>query len=141
MMSPIRILIVEDEQIISADLRRRLRRMGHAVVGIVASGEVAIEHAQRLQPDVVLMDVRLRGDMDGIEAAQHIRAQFKIPVIFMSAYTTVQSLAHIWRTVPAGYLSKPFYEDQLRLALERAVETHRRRLTRPERSRPSRTGG
>jgi two-component system, response regulator PdtaR len=79
--------------------------------------------------------------MDGIEAAQHIRAQFEIPVVFMSAYTTVQSLAHIWRTVPAGYLSKPFYEDQLRLALERAVESHRRRLTRAERSRPSGTGG
>src|SRR5687767_13620025 len=127
MMTPLRILIVEDERVISTDIRRRLSRMGHAVVGIAASGEEAIEDAQRLQPDLVLMDVRLRGHMDGIEAAQHIRAQFEIPVIFMSAYTTVQTLEHIWRTMPAGYLSKPFFEPQLRLALERALETRRRR--------------
>jgi CheY-like chemotaxis protein len=127
MMTPLRILIVEDERVISTDIRRRLSRMGHAVVGIAASGEEAIEDAQRLQPDLVLMDVRLRGCMDGIEAAQHIRAQLEIPVIFMSAYTTVQTLKHIWRTMPAGYLSKPFFESQLRLALERALETRRRR--------------
>jgi CheY-like chemotaxis protein len=135
MMTPLRILIVEDERVISTDIRRRLSRMGHAVVGIAASGEEAIEDAQRLQPDLVLMDVRLRGHMDGIEAAQHIRAQFEIPVIFMSAYTTVQTLEHIWRTMPAGYLSKPFFEPQLRLALERALETRRRRH-RSKRHRP-----
>jgi CheY-like chemotaxis protein len=133
-MTPIRILIVEDERLISADLRRRLSRLGYAVVGIVASGEEAIEHAQRLQPDLVLMDVRLRGRMDGIGAAQHIRAQLEIPVIFMSAYTTVQTLEHIWRTTPAGYLSKPFFESQLRLALERALEARRRH--RPKRRCP-----
>jgi CheY-like chemotaxis protein len=82
----------------------------------------------------VLMDVRLRGRMDGIGAAQHIRAQLEIPVIFMSAYTTVQTLEHIWRTTPAGYLSKPFFESQLRLALERALEARRRH--RPKRRCP-----
>jgi CheY-like chemotaxis protein len=123
MMTPIRILIVEDERLVSLDLRRRLRRLGHAVVGVAVSGEEAIAHAQQLQPDLVLMDVRLRGPMDGIEAAQHIRAQYGIPVIFLSGYTTVETLEHIWRTVPAGYLSKPFFEHQLRLALERAMET------------------
>jgi CheY-like chemotaxis protein len=123
MMTPMRILIVEDEQIVGFDLRRRLRRMGHTVVGIAASGEEAIAHTHRLQPDLVLMDVRLRGSMDGIEAAQHIRAQCELPVIFLSAYTTVQTLEQIWRTRPAGYLSKPYFEDQLRLALERASET------------------
>jgi CheY-like chemotaxis protein len=121
-MTPIRILIVEDEQIIAVDLRRRLGRMGHVSVGIVTSGEEAIVEAQRLQPDLVLMDVRLRGSMDGIEAAQQIQAQFEIPVILMSAYTTVQSLQHIWRTVPTVYRSKPFFEDQLREALDKAVD-------------------
>jgi CheY-like chemotaxis protein len=135
MMTPIRVLIVEDERLIGADLRRRLSRLGYAVVGTAASGEEAVEHAQRLQPDLVLMDVRLRGRMDGIEAAQHIRAQLEIPVIFMSAYTTVQTLEHIWRTMPAGYLSKPFFESQLRLALERALGARRRRH-RPKRHCP-----
>jgi CheY-like chemotaxis protein len=118
-----RILIVADEQIIAVDLRRRLKRMGHVGVGIVTSGEEAIVEAQRLQPDLVLMDVRLRGSMDGIEAAQQIRAQFGIPMILMSAYTTVQSLEHIWRMVPTVYLSKPFFEDQFRVALEKVLET------------------
>jgi CheY-like chemotaxis protein len=136
MMTPMRILIVEDERLVGFDLRRRLSRIGPAVVGITASGEEAIDHAQRLQPDLVLMDVRLRGPMDGIEAAQHIWAQFQIPVIFMSGYTSVETLEHIWRTVPAGYLSKPFFEDQLRLALERVLETRQRRLNPPERHHP-----
>jgi two-component system, response regulator PdtaR len=122
-MTPMRILIVADEQIIAVDLRRRLKRMGHVDVGIVTSGEEAIVEAQRLQPDLVLMDVRLRGSMDGIEAAQQIRAQFGIPMILLSAYTTVQSLEHIWRTVPTVYLSKPFFEDQFRVALEKVLET------------------
>ena len=66
----VEILIVEDERLVGFDLRRRLSRMGYTVVGITASGEEAIEHANRLRPDIVLMDVRLRGPMDGIEAAQ-----------------------------------------------------------------------
>jgi CheY-like chemotaxis protein len=135
MMTPIRILIAEDERLVGFDLRQRLSRMGYTVVGSAASGEEAIEHAQRLQPDLVLMDVRLRGHMDGIAAAQHIRAQVEIPVIFMSAYTSVQTLEHIWPMVPAGYLSKPFFEPQLRLALERALETRQRRRHRPKRRR------
>jgi len=135
MRAPLRILIVEDERLIGAELRRRLQRMGYAVVGLVASGEEAIAQAQRLRPALVLMDIRLRGLMDGVEAAQHIRAQCDIPVVFMSAYTTVETLEHIWRTGPAGYLSKPFFESQLRLAIERALETHQRR-TRPENPPP-----
>jgi CheY-like chemotaxis protein len=124
-MTPMRILIVEDERLVSLDLRRRLRRLGHAVVGTAVSGAEAIAHAHRLQPDLVLMDVRLRGPMDGIEAAQHIRAQSELPVLFLSGYTTLETLEHIWRTGPAGYLSKPFFEDQLRLALERVWEARR----------------
>jgi two-component system, cell cycle sensor histidine kinase and response regulator CckA len=134
-MERVQILIVEDERMVSADLCRRLGRMGYMVAGITASGEEAIEHAHRLQPDLVLMDVRLRGPMDGIEAARHIREHLEIPVIFMSAYTSIETLEHIWRTVPAGYLSKPFFEDQLRVALERTLETPRRRNS-PNRHHP-----
>ena len=136
-MTPMRILIVEDERLVGFDLRRRLSRLGHAVVGIAVSGEAAIEHAQRLRPDLVLMDVRLRGPMDGIQAGQHIWAQCEIPVIFISGYTTVETLERIWRTMPMEYLSKPFFEDQLRLALERVLETCRRWLHHPKRPRSS----
>jgi CheY-like chemotaxis protein len=124
-MAPVRILIVEDEQIVGFDLRRRLARMGYTVVALTASGEEAIAYAEQLRPDVVLIDVQLRGPIDGVEAAQHIWTQHKIPVVFMSGYTTVETLERVWRTVPAGYLSKPFFEDQLRAALERTLETRR----------------
>jgi CheY-like chemotaxis protein len=134
--APLRILLVEDERIIAADLRRRLRRMGHTVVGTVASGEEAVAQAPRLHPDVVLMDIRLHGRMDGVEAAERIRAPFDMRVVFMSAYTTVETLTRVWRTQPAGYLSKPFFESQLRQALEQAVEGRRRPHTRPKRHRP-----
>ena len=124
-MAPVQILIVEDERLVGFDLRRRLGRMGYTVAGITASGEEAIEHAHRLRPDLVLMDIRLRGPMDGIEAAQQIRVQHQIPVVFMSGYTTVETLERVWRTLPSGYLSKPFFEEQLRTALEQTLETRR----------------
>jgi DNA-binding NtrC family response regulator len=124
-MAAVRILIVEDERIIGFDLRRRLARMGYTVVAITASGEEAIAYAEQLRPDVVLIDVRLRGPIDGVEAAQQIWTQHQIPVVFMSGDTTVETLERVWRTVPAGYLSKPFFEDQLRAALERTLETRR----------------
>jgi CheY-like chemotaxis protein len=126
-MARLRILIVEDERIVGMDLRRRLARMGYTVVAITASGEEAIAYAHQLQPDLVLIDVQLRGSMDGVEAAQYIWTQDKIPVVFMSGYTTVETLERVWRTVPAGYLSKPFFDDQLRAALERTLETRQRR--------------
>jgi DNA-binding NarL/FixJ family response regulator len=135
-MTPMRILIVEDERLVSFDLRRRLLRLGHVVVGTAAPGEEAIAQAHQLRPDLVLMDVHLAGPMDGIEAAQHIWAQHEIPVVFLSGYTTIETLERVWRTVPAGYLSKPFFEDQLRLALERVLDT-RRQLNAPERPSPA----
>jgi CheY-like chemotaxis protein len=125
-MAPVRILIVEDERIVGFDLRRRLARMGYTVVAITALGEEAIAYAHQLRPDLVLIDVQLRGPIDGVEAAQHIWTQGQIPVVFMSGYTTVETLERVWRTVPAGYLSKPFFEDQLRAALEQALETRQR---------------
>jgi DNA-binding NarL/FixJ family response regulator len=135
-VTPMQILIVEDERLVTFDLRRRLRRLGHVVVGTAASGEEAMAQAHQLRPDLVLMDVHLAGPMDGIEAAQHIWAQHEIPVVFMSGYTTVETLERVWRTVPAGYLSKPFFEDALRLALERVLDT-RRQQHPPERPRPA----
>lgn len=101
-MVRVEILIVEDEHLVGFDLRRRLSRMGYTVVGITAPGEEAIEHANRLRPDIVLMDVRLRGPVDGIEAAQQIWVQCQIPVVFMSEYTSVETLERVWRTVPSG---------------------------------------
>lgn len=117
-----RILIVEDERIVARDLERRLTRMGHRVLAIVASGQEAIAKALALHPDVVLMDVRLQGEMDGVEAAQHIQAQVRLPIVFMTAYSDTKSLGGAPDLQPFLYIRKPFEEAALRLTLERALE-------------------
>jgi two-component system, response regulator PdtaR len=111
-MTTARILIVEDEHLIA---------LGYTVVGLAASGEEAIAQAAGLQPDVVLMDIGLRGVMDGIEAARHIRAWAPIPVIYVSASTDAPTVARAWQTAPAGYLVKPVPDHELHAILVRAL--------------------
>ena len=89
-MAPVRILIVEDELIITLDLEDWLQHLGHHVLALASSGEEAIELARALQPELVLMDIRLSGAMDGIEAAQQIRAQRWIPVVYVAAHMALQ---------------------------------------------------
>jgi CheY-like chemotaxis protein len=121
-MTTARILIVEDEGLVAQSFRRLVTALGHTVVGLVASGEEAIAQAEALRPDVVLMDIRLRGAMDGVEATRHIRARAPIPVIYLSAYVDELTTARAWQTAPAGYLVKPVAEDTLRDALEQALQ-------------------
>ena len=121
-MTTARILIVEDEGLVAQSFRRLLTALGHTVVGLAASGEEAIAQAEALRPDVVLMDICLRGAMDGVEAARHIRARAPIPFIYLSAYVDALTAARAQQTAPAGYLVKPVAEDKLRDALEQALK-------------------
>ena len=113
-----RILIVEDEQIVAADLEGKLNKIGHQVVGIAASGEEAILMAERIRPELVLMDVRLQGPLDGIEAAGQIRQSTGASIIFITAYAKIflQNPAPMYPLGPC--LSKPFSMHQLRAVLE-----------------------
>jgi DNA-binding NarL/FixJ family response regulator len=120
-MTTARLLIVEDERLIAQALRRRVAALGYTVVGLAASGEDAIVQATALQPDVVLMDIGLRGAMDGIDAARHIRAQAPIPVIYVSAATDAPTVARAWQSAPAAYLVKPVSDDALRATLVRVL--------------------
>jgi CheY-like chemotaxis protein len=120
-MTTARVLIVEDERLIAQALRRRVAALGYTVVGLAASGEDAIVQATALQPDVVLMDIGLRGAMDGIDAARHIRAQAPIPVIYVSAATDAPTVARARQSTPAGYLVKPVCDHALRAALVRVL--------------------
>ncbi|MBK8027564.1 MAG: response regulator [Chloroflexi bacterium] len=113
-----RILIVEDEGIVALDIQSMLRNLGYQVVGVVDSGEAAIEMAGREQPDLTLMDIRLRGDMDGIETARQLRARFDIPVVYLTAYADEVTLSRAKVTEPLGYLVKPFEERDLHSTLE-----------------------
>jgi len=116
-----RILIVEDEKIIALDLQRRLERFGFSVVGMAASGSEAIDLAKDREPDIILMDIRLEGEMDGIEASKRIRAKYAIPVIFLTAYTDEKTLDRAKEVEPFGYILKPFKERELYTTIDIAL--------------------
>lgn len=119
-----KLMIVEDEFITSMDLNDKLEEMGYNVVTMAASGYQAIERAKKFNPDVVLMDIVLQGDMDGIEAADKI-GQLGIPVIFLTAHADKETVEIALKTAPYGYMIKPFDEDKLHSTVEIALEKKR----------------
>jgi len=124
-MDATRILVVEDEQIVSKDIQLRLKRFGYEIAGAAASGEDAISLAKDAQPDLVLMDVMLKGDMMGTEAAEVIRREYDIPVIYLTAYADQDTLNQAKITEPYGYVLKPFDERELQTAIEMALYKYR----------------
>ncbi|WP_118134518.1 ATP-binding protein [Oceanicella sp. SM1341] len=120
-MNSARILIVEDDRVVQRDLRQQLVRLGHQVVGASASGEEAVTLAARHVPDIVLMDIRLEGEMDGVEAARRIREAQAIPVIYLTAYADDDTVRRAAVTEPFGYLLKPFEEPQMRTVIQMAL--------------------
>jgi signal transduction histidine kinase len=123
-MSDIRILIVEDEAIVAEDISSCLERIGYQVVGVVSTGENALLTAARTQPDLVLMDIMLQGDMDGIQATHLIRTNLQLPVVYLTANADEHTLERAKITGPFGYILKPFKERELRAAIEIALSRH-----------------
>ena len=119
-----KILIVEDESIVALDLENRLRSLRYSVAAVAASGEEAIQKAAETHPNLVLMDIRLSGDMDGIEAAEKIRARLDIPVVYLTAFADEDTLRRARVTEPYGYVLKPFEERGLHTAIEIALYKH-----------------
>ena len=119
-----RILVVEDDRIIAENLKISLMKMGYTVTSIVSSGEQAIEGVAEDRPDLVLMDIVLQGEMDGIEAADQIRSSFNVPVIYISAYGDEETFKRAKTTGPFGYLLKPFEERELYITIETALFRH-----------------
>ncbi len=124
-MESARILVVEDEAITALDIRGRLQRLGYSVPAIASTGADAVRRVEETQPDLVLMDIRLQDGMDGIEAAEAIRARFDIPVIYLTAYTDEETVRRARLTEPFGYLLKPFEERELYTTIEMALHRHR----------------
>jgi len=116
-----RILVVEDEIIVAMDIRRRLEKMGYGVVGNEVRGEEAIRTAFEARPDLILMDIKLKGEMDGITAAARIHDSLDTPIIFLTAYSDRPSLDRAKITEPFGYVLKPFEERELSIAVEMAL--------------------
>lgn len=123
-MSPKKILIVEDESIIAEDMADSLIALGYRVTGIVYSGEEALESAAKERPDLVLMDVNLQGEIDGITAAEEMRSRFQIPVVYLTAYADDNTLRRVNATKPFGYIVKPFEEKNLHTTIQLALHRH-----------------
>ncbi len=123
-MSKINVLIVEDESIIAKDIQHSLKKLGYNVSGICSTGEDAIKSVEELSPDIVLMDIMLKGNMNGIEAATQIRENNNIPVIFLTAYADENTLSKAKVSEPFGYIIKPFKEIDLHTSIEMAIYKH-----------------
>lgn len=131
-----RVLIVEDDAIVAADIERSLEAMGYRVPDVVRKGEWALTSAREHQPELVLMDIRLAGSMDGVEAGSSIVDELGIPVVYITAYADEETRARVRRTLPSGYLVKPFSDRDLATAVEVALLRHRmERQLKAERSR------
>jgi DNA-binding NarL/FixJ family response regulator len=118
------ILIVEDEAIVAADLSAKLQRLGYKVCGIADEGKDAVALASSLRPDLVLMDIRLEGSMDGIEAAEAICRSHDVPVIYLTAHSNAATVDRAKLTGPSGYILKPFEERELATQIELALYKH-----------------
>ena len=119
------VMIVEDESIVAEDIRRSLEHLGYTISAAVSSGEEAIKTAGEKNPDLVLMDIVLRGDMDGIEAAELLKTKFNIPVVYLTAYADDKKLQRAMVTEPYGYILKPFEDRELHTVIEMALYKHR----------------
>ena len=119
------ILIVEDENIVALDIRNRLKKLGYSVAGRAVTGKQAVDQAVNIHPDLVLMDIRLKGEMDGVTAAAHIRSQIDIPVVYLTAYSDDVTLQRAKVTEPYGYIIKPFEDRDLHSAISMALYRHK----------------
>lgn len=119
-----RILIVEDDRVVALDLKGTLAELGYAVAGTATRGEDAIDQVQRLQPDLILMDIRLSGKIDGIQAAHVIRTMADVPIIYLTAHSDRDTLLRATSTIASGYLIKPYKATELRCAIEVALHKH-----------------
>lgn len=121
---PARILVVEDERIVALDLSSTLEDLGYRVVGVAATGAEAHQLASQERPDLVLMDVRLHGDVDGIQTAASIKTEWHVPIVFLTANANGETLRRALETCPGGFLAKPYDQQSLLSGIEVALRRH-----------------
>lgn len=120
-MKKVNILVVEDENILALGLQKKLENLGYAVTGIADSGEETFRKIQEKEPDLILMDIVIKGDIDGIETAAKLKKTYSIPVIYLTAYADDEILERAARTEPYGYILKPYKEKELKANIEMAI--------------------
>lgn len=119
-----KILVVEDDADIIRSIREGLEFHGYEMIGSAVSGEQALSMLEKKTPDLILMDIQLMGDMDGVETAEQIRSKFKIPVVYLTGFTEDKILDRAKLTDPYGYIVKPFALNELKVAIEIAFHKH-----------------
>jgi response regulator RpfG family c-di-GMP phosphodiesterase len=124
-MNSEKIMVVEDEWVVADQLCRDLKDLGYTVCSTASTGDEAIRKVKADSPDLILMDIVLKGKMNGIEAAERINSQFKIPVIYLTAYTNQEYIERAKQTNPFGYLVKPYNQKELYATIEMALHKHR----------------
>lgn len=123
-MNKTKVIIVEDESIVAKDIQNILKNLGYIIPAVVSSGDKALDEVEKHQPDLVLMDIMLKGDMSGIQAAEIIRERFDIPVVFLTAYADESTIEKAKSAIPYGYIIKPFKEKELETTIEMAINKH-----------------
>ena len=119
-----KILIVEDENIIALDIRSMLEDLGYMISAIVSSGEESIQKASKMKPDLVLMDIKLKGSIDGVSAGEEIYKQFRIPIVYLTAYSdqaTINRINNGKNGNPSTVISKPFGEEELQTVIDNTL--------------------
>ena len=127
-MGKVSVLIVEDESIVAKDIQFSLKKLGYNVLGIEKTGEDAIKSAKLKKPDIIIMDIMLKGEITGIEASEKIREENNIPIIFLTAYADESTLARAKITEPYAYIIKPYKEIDLHTSIEMALYKHSKEL-------------
>lgn len=123
-MTPVKILIVEDEGVVGLFLQEALIELGYDVIGVFSTGEEALQQIQSTPPQLIFMDIHLAGELDGVTAAAEIQAAFDIPIVYLTAYTDDATIERAKRTAPFGYLVKPFEVRELHTTIEMALYKH-----------------
>jgi PAS domain S-box-containing protein len=131
----ISILIVEDDFIVAKVIEKSLRELGYSIAGMVGTGNDAVDVAGREQPDLVLMDINLQGEMDGIMAADAIRSNQDVPVVFLTAFSDQKTFSRALETAPYGYIIKPFQTNTLATTIQVALKKHRMEEEKESRNR------
>jgi PAS domain S-box-containing protein/putative nucleotidyltransferase with HDIG domain len=134
-MRKTKILVVEDESIVARDIRNMLVGLGYEVTAVVPGAKAAVEKAQETDPDIVLMDVMLQGEITGVEAAEQIYTNFKIPVVYLTAYADSTTVQQAKKTEPFGYIIKPFEERELQTTIEIALYKYKMQMELKDRER------
>jgi len=119
-----RALIIEDETLIAEELRVRLSRLGFSVIAAVGSGEEGVAIATRERPDLVLIDIRLNGNKDGVQAAKEIREQVDVPIVYLTAHSDRPTVDRANKTDHDGFILKPFLRRELQFTIEVAMQRH-----------------